>query len=107
MHGHDAGEQYLVQVAHSIMNTCTCVSSTDIPCRYGGEEFAIIVYGGETETAKLAEAIRKKIYTVDMPHPAIEKVPATLSIGFSTITPNSETEARTLIECADANLCLI
>lgn len=40
LYGHETGNMVLSHVAHLIRNT---VRRLDIPCRYGGEEFAIIL----------------------------------------------------------------
>ncbi|PCK07528.1 MAG: GGDEF domain-containing protein [Alteromonadaceae bacterium] len=100
--GHYAGDECLIQVARSISNTC--VRSTDIPCRYGGEEFSIIVYGDEMSAFNLAEAIRAEVYNMAIPHPAKDNYPVTLSVGFCTLIPDSETKPKRLIEQADAAL---
>jgi len=100
--GHLAGDECLIQVARSISNMC--VRSSEIACRYGGEEFTVIVYGGEKEASYLAEAIRKEVYVMAIPHPAKENNPVTLSIGYCSIIPDSTSTPKMLIECADKAL---
>jgi diguanylate cyclase (GGDEF)-like protein len=100
--GHYDGDKCLIKIAHSISNSC--VRSTDIPCRYGGEEFCIIVYGDEIDALNLAEKIRMQVYAMAVPHPAIDNSPVTLSIGFATIIPDAKTESKMLIKQADVAL---
>lgn len=100
--GHYAGDECLMRVAGSIADTC--IRSTDVPYRYGGEEFAIIVYGGRREAYHLAEAIRRGVYEMNIPHPAINNAPVTLSIGVTSVLPDQNTTAKRIIERADSAL---
>lgn len=101
-YGHYAGDECLIQIAHSISKACG--RSSDIVCRYGGEEFGVIFYGGAREASSLAEAIRKEICALAIPHPAHNWPQVTLSIGYCTILPDSESTPKKLIECADRAL---
>lgn len=57
--GHQAGDQVLRLVAHAIK---TNVRRTDIACRYGGEEFAVLLPQATLEQAtEIAEKIRKMV----------------------------------------------
>lgn len=100
--GHYAGDECLIQIAHAI--STTCVRSSEIACRYGGEEFAIIVFGGEKDASYLAEVIRKKVYVMAIPHPALNNTPVTLSVGYYSFTPDPTSSPKFLIECADKAL---
>jgi diguanylate cyclase (GGDEF)-like protein len=100
--GHYAGDECLIQIARSISNVC--VRTSDIACRYGGEEFCVILYGDDKEASSLAETIRKEIYTIAIPHPAQNISQITISIGYSSILPTSKSTSRKLIECADKAL---
>jgi diguanylate cyclase (GGDEF)-like protein len=102
MLGHYAGDECLIKIARSISNAC--VRSSDIVCRYGGEEFSVIVYGDDNNVSFLAEAIRKDVYTMDIPHPAQNNSPVTISAGYYSISPDSESSPKKLIECADMAL---
>ncbi len=100
--GHCAGDECLISVAEVIRNTCK--RSSDMPFRYGGEEFAVIVYGGKQQVMSLAERIRQEILACEIPHPAGSFSFLTISVGCCTIKPTKETENQDLIECADQAL---
>lgn len=100
--GHYAGDECLIKIARSISNTCT--SPSGIVCRYGGEEFSIIIYDACYETTFLAEKIRKNVQRMTIPHPARDNTPVTLSIGYCSVLPDSTVTSKKLIEYADAAL---
>lgn len=57
-YGHDVGDQVLKQVAGVILEQ---VRKTDIPVRFGGEEFMVFISAGAQAATKLAERIREKV----------------------------------------------
>ena len=58
-HGHDAGDMVLRSVAECLFEQC---GDSGVPCRYGGEEFAVLLPGATLEQSKrLAESLRAKI----------------------------------------------
>jgi two-component system, cell cycle response regulator len=57
--GHPAGDKVLAQIAHVIREQCR---ESDIPIRYGGEEFAVLLPGADVaEAAVVAERIREAV----------------------------------------------
>lgn len=100
--GHYAGDECLIRVAQSISNTCR--RTTEVVCRYGGEEFAIIVYNDINQASYIAEAIRKQVYTMGIPHPARDNKAVTLSIGYCSMIPSANSSNKKLIEAADEAL---
>jgi len=77
-YGHLTGDKVLKGVANIIERT---VRKTDIVCRWGGEEFAVIMPETDPPAAEiLAERIRKRIEAV-----TIEEIKLTISIGVSGI----------------------
>ena len=80
-HGHPVGDQVLCRVGELIRAN---VRHGDIACRYGGEEFVVLLKGGNPgEAGKIAERIRKKIEEFSF---AIDDIPPfhkTISVGLS------------------------
>jgi diguanylate cyclase (GGDEF)-like protein len=63
-HGHEVGDRVLQEVARIFAQQCR---KTDFPCRYGGEEFAIIVPDEKaSDAAVLADRCRRKIAEADI-----------------------------------------
>lgn len=58
-HGHDVGDKVLVAMADIVKN---CIRESDILCRWGGEEFMILLpHAGLDNASGLAERIRQTI----------------------------------------------
>ncbi len=76
--GHDVGDKTLVKVAQVISRS---IRQTDAVCRWGGEEFAIFLFGASQETsANIAEVLRKE---VENQVRLDDGNPVTLSIGIA------------------------
>lgn len=97
-YGHQSGDAVLRQVAQTIKKN---IRSTDIPCRYGGEEMSVILSNTKKEEAaivaqKICEAVRNKEFelaTGDWTH-------VTISLGVASAPIDSNT-VQGLIEYAD------
>jgi diguanylate cyclase (GGDEF)-like protein len=99
--GHDAGDQVLREVAEILRES---VRAEDIVCRYGGEEFLIILPGLEKGlAAERAEIIRERIgkMRIDFRGEALKDM--TISIGVSTY-PHAGHTMEELIGAADRAL---
>ncbi|MCP4136822.1 MAG: sensor domain-containing diguanylate cyclase [bacterium] len=100
-HGHQAGDAILKEVARIIRENCR---SIDIPCRYGGEEFAIILPGTSKKEAIIAaERIRKIIEALEMKYEN-SSLHITISAGIATIPELAPKGAEELITMADRAL---
>lgn len=99
--GHASGNLLLKKVAGLIEE---CVRDVDIVCRYGGEEFAVILPNTDLEAMAVAERIREAVegagFEGDKEDPVIKK---TVSIGVA-VYPNSCDNELELIDCADKAL---
>jgi two-component system cell cycle response regulator len=87
-YGHQQGDMVLMELATILKDTVR--RDLDIPCRYGGEEFVIILPGTDLEGAVvLAERIRKRCE--EHPYTAIsgEPLQVTISGGAVAIDSNS------------------
>jgi len=104
MYGHYAGDDCLMKVAQAIKTGVKRPS--DIACRYGGEEFAIVLPETNADGAMLvAETIKKEIEKLDMPHLASNiKSVISISFGVATVIPEKSQSPNKLILFADKAL---
>jgi diguanylate cyclase (GGDEF)-like protein len=103
-YGHVQGDICLKSIADLINRQV--LRSTDLVCRIGGEEFAILLpETGLTEACRLAEAIIKALDSACINH---ESSPVaswvTASIGVASAIPQQEDSERQLMEKADRAL---
>ena len=98
-YGHRVGDLVLKAVASAIKQA---VRLYDVPTRYGGDEFAVILPDADTEAAsRVARRILEKAESVPLPAELIaagERLG--LSIGVATF-PRPAGDAATLVETAD------
>jgi diguanylate cyclase (GGDEF)-like protein len=112
--GHGAGDRCLERVAAELR---ACLRRPgDAACRYGGEEFAVILPGVDAHgAAVMAENCRKAVgaLTIALPEssygPALPFGKVTISIGVATISPAHDQAptavlSSALLEAADAAL---
>jgi len=99
--GHQAGDILLQSLGHFFLSH---VRGEDVACRYGGEEFILLLPGSNIEeTRDRAEEMREKVnlLSVDFKGQALGKI--TLSFGVS-VFPNHGTSPDILIQTADQAL---
>ncbi len=95
--GHSCGDDVLRSVA-SILNRAK--RADDVACRFGGEEFTILMPGSSGEGAMaLGERIREAMHAF-----AWEKTPVTISMGIALFSPADSSDD--LVDKADAALYL-
>ncbi|HUG56360.1 MAG TPA: diguanylate cyclase [Candidatus Limnocylindrales bacterium] len=98
--GHQAGDQVLRAVAAAIRQA---VRLYDVPVRYGGDEFAVILPEADTETAaRVGRRILERVEQAQLPGELArsgERI--SLSIGIATF-PRPTGDVSALIEAADA-----
>lgn len=99
--GHPAGDQVLKDVAALISRF---VRGTDLVCRYGGEEFSIIMSGTSKNVAlEVAERIRTAVENTNFPGREGEPVKITVSCGVASF-PRDASTAEDLIRHSDTAL---
>jgi len=97
-HGHICGSKLLKEVANVIMAS---VRNIDIPIRYGGDEFVIILPETNKECAKgVAERILYNIRNTDFLKEEMLNLKLTASIGYATF-PDDAKDKTELIKMAD------
>lgn len=100
-YGHQAGDAVLRGVAHTLKR---CVRSSDIVCRYGGEEMVIILKDtGFDEATAIAEKICKTIASKPFRIAPDTDKQVTISLGVATF-PECGVEPQEMIEFADKGL---
>ncbi len=96
--GHDAGDEVLREFA---VRLATNVRAIDLPCRFGGEEFVVVMPGASLEAAsRVADRIRRDIE--GQPFPIMggaEGLTITVSIGVAASVDGDTPEA--LLKRAD------
>src|SRR5436309_545936 len=100
-HGHDAGDDVLREFAVRVKKS---IRGIDLACRYGGEEFVVVMPETDMAVAALvAERIRRRIasepFAIDQGAKAID---VTLSIGLSALATNDT--AASILKRADQAL---
>jgi len=86
--GHNAGD-YVLERTGELLSHAT--RGSDIACRFGGEEFALILPGATLEnTRKRAEAIRASFEALDLVYAGRRLAPLSLSAGVSALPPGAE-----------------
>ncbi len=98
-HGHAAGDAVLREIGRIITE---CVRTSDLPCRFGGDEFAIVLTEIDPESAvERAELIRSRIERT-APVPAKPEVVARTSVGGAML--DDDESAADLFQRADQDL---
>lgn len=99
-HGHAAGDEVLKHFVTIVRET---LRKTDLVGRIGGEEFAILLPGDDTEGAReLAERLREKLEN----SPSLvgeQSIPCTVSIGIAALQ-TTDTSADAPLQRADEAL---
>lgn len=99
--GHLAGDQVLRSLPELIRGQ---LRINDIPCRYGGEEFGVILpeTAGE-QAADVAERIRSVVAAAPIALPDGRALRVTVSLGIATFPKDAENE-ESLVSAADLAL---
>jgi diguanylate cyclase (GGDEF)-like protein len=100
-YGHQAGDQVLTEVAGALMNSIR--RPADFVCRYGGEEFAILLPDTTEQGARyVAEMIVDEVNRLNIEHKA-SKISShiTISVGGSCILADTDLDQLSLFSRAD------
>lgn len=101
-HGHAAGDEVLRDFARRLRKN---VRGIDLACRFGGEEFVVVMPDTEPHiAAKVAERIRHEIESQPFAiGGGTQTVQVTVSIGVASMIPGKDS-VDTLVKRADAAL---
>jgi len=98
--GHPAGDSVLQALAKTIVRESR---ATDLACRYGGEEFALVMPDADVNAARIVcERIRLSIEADVLPR--INGRVITVSIGIAGASERVSISAEEWVETADKNL---
>lgn len=102
--GHAAGDECLKAVAGALQKHCT--RPGDVVCRWGGEEFTVILPGADAAgSAYVAGELVRVVQELGLEHGASDTAPVvTISAGAASGRPAAEGSATALLEKADAAL---
>jgi len=100
-HGHPAGDEVLKHTARLLQNS---IRKCDVACRYGGEEFAVIMPNTPLANARVfCERLRQKIEKTTVRYDSI-KIQFTVSIGLAEYCYDIDNSIAHLIKRADDGL---
>ena len=99
--GPAAGDALLISLAHTVTGK---ISTEDIACRYGGEEFLLVMPGGSLETTRdLAENVRLAVKSLQVKYQDRFLKCPTFSLGVA-LFPDHGTTTEEVIAAANAAL---
>jgi diguanylate cyclase (GGDEF)-like protein len=99
--GHRGGDRVLVSVARELVRNSR---DTDTPCRYGGDEFLVLLTGMDARAAgKAAERLRSAVSDTPVKF-GDAAIPITISAGVASVQPGGRADLASLIEAADRAL---
>ncbi len=97
-HGHEAGDRVLTELAALLRKS---VRSADLACRYGGEEFVLILPEASTALVQQrAEEIRAAVKQLPILFRGKSLAPVTVSLGVAVFPEDAE-DAESLVRSAD------
>ncbi|WP_371195387.1 diguanylate cyclase [Glaciecola sp. SC05] len=103
-HGHPFGDKCIVRVSEILQKHCK--RDTDIIGRHGGEEFIIMIIGGETsEHHERMQLIKESISQARLKHNETE-VKMTVSAGILSVAADYGIDFESMIKLADDQLYL-
>ncbi len=103
-YGHLAGDEVLKSVASAIKGCCQ--RSTDLPARFGGEEFVVILPStAAPDVLRFGQELCRSVEALQLLHSASSVGPhLTISVGGAATVPMRDTAFSTLVAAADKAL---
>ena len=100
-HGHRTGDMVLQEIARKI---CDTLRTIDTPCRYGGEEFAILLPETDLSASELIGCRLRQVIEAMRINNGDGTILITASVGIASLTGDDYTKADVLVEMADQAL---
>lgn len=105
LYGHQQGDQCLREIGYVLAHQMR--RPDDLACRYGGEEFALILYGCDPQGAyNVALDLQGSVEALDLPHRGSAHQRVTVTIGMASLhlTAVDASASDRLAQTADAAL---
>ncbi|WP_457748695.1 diguanylate cyclase [Sulfurimonas sp.] len=98
-YGHQAGDSVIVALANKLLHSHR---KSDLACRYGGEEFVILLPNTQrNEALQVAEKLRKEIADISVDFQNKQHICFTVSIGVSEVVVANEPNIEKALKRAD------
>jgi diguanylate cyclase (GGDEF)-like protein len=101
-YGHQVGDKAIISLANILISS---KRKSDIICRYGGEEFVLMLPNTSLDGAKVvAEKIRKDTQSMYVEHGQNQLLSFTISLGVSVVDVQNNNAIQLAIKEADKAL---
>jgi diguanylate cyclase (GGDEF)-like protein len=101
-YGHNVGDEIIISLANILLEV---IRKSDLACRFGGEEFILLLPETSLEGAiVIAEKIRKKVESFSLSLENNKKVNITISLGISQVDTKNDISIEPTIKKADIAL---
>jgi diguanylate cyclase (GGDEF)-like protein/PAS domain S-box-containing protein len=97
--GHEAGDWLIHKVVDTIRSH---IRKSDIFCRWGGDEFILIIRADEKQTRKIMDKIQRLLEQFNKQGES--KFDVSFSYGTAEIPHNSQLSVEELVDIADSNM---
>ena len=103
-YGHQAGDEALKSVASTLAGFAR--RPLDLAARFGGEEFAVILYDtGRAEAERIGAKILEAVRGLAIPHGSSGAAPVlTISLGIACVVPGARRSWAGIVQLADQAL---
>ena len=98
-YGHDVGDEVIISLANLLKKI---QRKSDVVCRFGGEEFVLLLPNTDYDDAKkVAEKIRKKVKKSEVLYGKNNSLKFTVSIGVAQVDTTNENSIEPALKRAD------